>query len=85
MLSGSRLYVPISSGEEGAAADPHYPCCTFRGSLVALDVNTGKQIWKTYTISELPQPTGKSLQGVQYYGPAGAAVWSPPTIDTKHM
>jgi polyvinyl alcohol dehydrogenase (cytochrome) len=83
VLVGSRLYVPISSGEEGAAADPHYPCCTFRGSLAALDVNTGKQIWKRYTIPESPGPTRKSSQGVQYYGPAGAAVWSPPTIDTK--
>src|SRR5215469_9462725 len=41
LLVGRRLYVPISSGEEGAAADPHYPCCTFRGSLVALDTASG--------------------------------------------
>jgi polyvinyl alcohol dehydrogenase (cytochrome) len=83
LLLGKRLYVPISSGEEGASADPHYPCCTFRGSVVALDTGTGKLIWQSYTIDELPKPTRKSSQGVQYFGPSGAAVWSPPTADLK--
>lgn len=84
LLVGNRLYVPVSSGEEGASADPRYPCCTFRGSVVALDAVTGKQIWKTYTIDKPAKPTRKSPQGVQYFGPAGAAVWSPPTADLKH-
>jgi polyvinyl alcohol dehydrogenase (cytochrome) len=83
LLVGSRLYVPISSGEEGAAADPHYPCCTFRGSLVALETKSGKQIWKTYTITETPRPIRTSSEGVQYWGPSGAAVWSPPTVDLQ--
>lgn len=83
LLVGNRLYVPISSGEEGASADPGYPCCTFRGSVVALDAASGKQIWKAYTIAETPQPTRKSAQGVQYFGPSGAAVWSAPTADVK--
>lgn len=80
---GTRLYVPVSSGEEGASADPSYPCCTFRGSIVALDTTSGKQIWKAYTIDEMPKPTRKSAQGVQYFGPSGAAVWSTPTLDSK--
>lgn len=83
LLVGTRLYVPISSGEEGAAADPHYPCCTFRGNLIALDIASGKQIWRTYTIDEIAHPTRKSSQGVQYFGPSGAAIWSPPTADLK--
>jgi polyvinyl alcohol dehydrogenase (cytochrome) len=83
LLVGSRLYVPISSGEEGAAADPRYPCCTFRGSLVALDTASGKQIWKTYTIDDAPKPIRTGPQGVQYSGPSGAAIWSPPTADLK--
>jgi polyvinyl alcohol dehydrogenase (cytochrome) len=83
LLVGDRLYVPFSSGEEGAAADPNYPCCTFRGSVVALEAPSGKQIWKTYTLSEDPKPTRKSAQGVQYFGPSGAAVWSAPTVDSK--
>ena len=83
LLVGNRLYVPISSGEEGAAADPHYPCCTFRGSVVALDAATGAQVWKTYTIHKPADRTTKGRNGTQYFGPSGAAVWSPPTADIK--
>jgi polyvinyl alcohol dehydrogenase (cytochrome) len=83
LLVGQRLYVPISSGEEGAAADPSYPCCTFRGSVVALDTTSGRQMWRAYTLAEVPRPTRKSAQGVQYSGPSGAAVWSAPTADLK--
>jgi polyvinyl alcohol dehydrogenase (cytochrome) len=83
LLVGNRLYVPISSGEEGDSADPRYPCCTFRGSVVALDTVSGRKIWQTYTIDQPARPTRKSPQGVQYFGPAGAAVWSSPTADIK--
>jgi len=83
LLVGARLYVPVSSGEEGAAADPKYPCCTFRGSVVALDVASGKQVWQSYTILQTPQPTRKGPSGVQFFGPSGAAVWSSPTADLK--
>lgn len=83
LLVGTRLYVPVSSGEEGASADPAYPCCTFRGSVVALDTASGKQVWKAYTLAEDAKPTRKSDQGVQYWGPSGAAVWSAPTADLK--
>lgn len=83
LLIGSELYVPVSSGEEGASADATYPCCTFRGSVVALDTSSGRQIWKTYTIEESSKPTRKSAQGVQYFGPSGAAVWSTPTADLR--
>ena len=77
------LYVPVASSEEGVGAQPNYPCCTFRGSLVALDAATGKQLWKTYVIAESPQPTKKNKIGTQMHGPSGAGVWSTPTIDTK--
>lgn len=83
-LFEGRLYVPVASGEEGAGGNPRYPCCTFRGSIVALDAATGRRIWKTYTIADAPQPTVKSADGVQHYGPAGAGVWMSPTIDPKN-
>ena len=76
------LYVPVSSLEEAAGSQPSYECCTFRGSVVALDAATGKQIWKAYTIAEVPHPTEKNTLGTQLYGPSGASVWSAPTIDT---
>ena len=80
-LHQNRLYVPVSSLEELAGADPKYPCCTFRGSVVALDATNGNQIWKTYTISEAPTPTTKNKLGTQLHGPSGAATWSSPTVD----
>jgi polyvinyl alcohol dehydrogenase (cytochrome) len=78
-----RLYVPVTSLEEASGSDPKYECCTFRGNLVALDAATGKQIWKTYTIPEEPKPTRKNKVGVQLYGPAGASIWSSPTLDPE--
>lgn len=78
-----RLYVPISSWEEFAAATPDYPCCTSVGSVVALDAGTGRQIWKRHVISPRPKPIHKNSKGVQQWGPAGASVWNTPTIDAK--
>jgi polyvinyl alcohol dehydrogenase (cytochrome) len=84
-LYEGRLYVPVSSSEERTAGySTVYPCCTFRGSVVALDANTGKTIWKTYTVSDTPKPTVKTSKGVQQWGPNGGAVWNSPTIDVKN-
>jgi polyvinyl alcohol dehydrogenase (cytochrome) len=82
-LAGGRLYVPVSSVEEVPAAQANYECCTFRGSVVALEAATGAQVWKSYTVTETPQQLGKNSKGTTLWGPAGAAVWSAPTIDTK--
>jgi polyvinyl alcohol dehydrogenase (cytochrome) len=76
-----RLYVPLASREEAAGGGPDYPCCTFRGSLVALNADTGKQIWKTYIIPDEPKPTRKNSRGVQLFAPSGAGLWASPTID----
>ncbi len=85
ILYEDRLYVPVSSSEERAAGySTTYPCCTFRGSVVALDANTGKQVWKSYIISEAPKPTKKTAAGVTLWGPAGGAVWDTPTLDPAH-
>jgi polyvinyl alcohol dehydrogenase (cytochrome) len=72
---GSQVFVGVSSYESAYAAfvpsgleSPAYQP-NFRGSLVALDKNTGEIIWKTYTT----QP-----------GFSGASVWgSAPSIDVK--
>lgn len=82
-LDGGRLYVPVASLEESGGGNPNYGCCTFRGAVVAYDAITGKQIWKSYTIAEEPRPTKKTSVGTQLWGPAGAGVWSSPTIDAK--
>jgi polyvinyl alcohol dehydrogenase (cytochrome) len=77
----NRLYVPVASGEEAAGASPDYECCRFRGSIVALDASTGKQLWKTYTIPEQAHKTKKNKHGTQLWGPSGAPIWSSPAID----
>ena len=81
VFHNGRLYVPVASAEETAGAPSTYECCKFRGSVAAYDAVTGKQIWKTYTISQEPQPTKKNAIGTQLYGPSGAGVWSSPAID----
>ena len=77
-----RLYIGIASGEETAGAVAEYECCTFRGSLVALDAATGSRVWKTYTMDE-PQRRGKNRIGTQQWGPSGAPIWSSPAIDVQ--
>ena len=79
-LHGGVLYAPVSSFEEVAAADPKYRCCSFRGSLVALDAATGKILWRAYTIRTPPVPI-PSTHGQTLLGPAGGSVFSAPTID----
>jgi polyvinyl alcohol dehydrogenase (cytochrome) len=81
VFHNGRLYVPVASGEETVGATSTYECCKFRGSVAAYDAATGKQIWKTYTITEEPKATTKNAIGTQMYGPSGAGVWSSPAID----
>lgn len=83
VLYRNRIYVPVSSFEETAGRDDKYECCTFRGSLVALDAYTGKIIWKSFTVQNEPKPFMKNSVGTQMYGPAGGAIWSAPTLDLK--
>ena len=82
-LVAGRLYVPMSSLEESGAGNPSYPCCTFRGGVVAYDAATGRRLWTAYTIPERPIPLKKTSKGTQLWGPAGAGVWSSPTVDLK--
>jgi len=75
------LYVPVTSYEEVTGADAHYPCCTFRGSIAALETVAGKVLWKSYSIVEVPKPVQKNQLGIQLFGPSGAGIWSSPTVD----
>jgi len=82
-LHAGRLYVPVSSREESQVGDLKYPCCRFRGSLVALDASNGNVLWKTYTIPEEAHETEKNPIGTQLWGPSGAPIWNAPTLDLK--
>ncbi len=95
-VSGNQLIVPVSSWEEtftqtgtkatitGNPADGNlpYPCCSFRGSVVALDKNTGAKLWKTYLAPGTNLPAGIMSAGDRGY--FGAAIWMEyPIIDKK--
>lgn len=80
--NAGRLYVPVSSLEEATAA-ADYECCTFRGSVVAVDAATGRVIWKRYTIDRAATLVGKTAKGTHVYAPSGASVWNSPAIDVK--
>lgn len=55
------VYVGVSSWEEAySALVPNYQCCTFRGSMVALDEQTGQILWRWHTVPE---------------GYSGGAIW----------
>jgi polyvinyl alcohol dehydrogenase (cytochrome) len=82
-LYEGRLYVPISAWEGFQARVLDFPCCTAVGSVSALDANTGKRIWKTYTIAERPHPTHRNSRGVQQWAPAGAPIWNTPSVDPQ--
>ena len=78
-----RLYVPVTANDEADALDPAYPCCRFRGGVVALDAADGRILWRGYTIQEEPKPTRVNSAGTQMFGPSGGGVWSAPTVDPR--
>jgi polyvinyl alcohol dehydrogenase (cytochrome) len=68
-----RVYVGVASQEEALAGFvPGYPCCSFRGSMLAVNADTGAIIWKTYMAPAAPA------------GYSGNAIWgSSPAVDTR--
>ncbi len=79
-IDGDTIYVGVSSGEEVAAGViSGYPCCNFRGSMIALNAVTGAIKWKTSMIEDsVYYNPDHSLSGY-----SGVAIWSPPTVDRK--
>jgi polyvinyl alcohol dehydrogenase (cytochrome) len=67
VVANGIVYVGMTSNEEYAASISAYPCCSARGSVVAVDAGTGAVKWQTFTT-----PVGYS----------GANVWgSTPIVD----
>ena len=78
-----RVYAPLSSKEWASAADPGYPCCTFRGGVTAVDAADGRILWTARSIAEEPVPVGRNATGLQRFAPAGAPIWNSPTLDPR--
>ncbi|HEY1767919.1 MAG TPA: PQQ-binding-like beta-propeller repeat protein [Terracidiphilus sp.] len=66
------VYQGISSSEEGLADTPGYPCCTFRGSVVAVDAKTGRILWQTFAV-----PDNHGAPDAY----SGGAIWQPPVVE----
>ncbi len=63
------IYQGFASIEEALVADPNAVCCSFRGSVVALDAATGRTFWQSFTIADAAKPTEAAKQGSQREGP----------------
>ena len=88
------VYVPLSSMEDPLTHDKSYFCCSARGGVAALDLRTGKQLWKQTHISEPlveivhetePEQSFSKEHGAGYFeqGPAGASTYTPLSIDSR--
>ena len=78
-----RLYVPLSGTETLTGANLDYECCKSRGTVVAVDADTGKVLWRAQSIQEPLRTLGENSHGKQTFGPAGASIWNTPTVDAK--
>jgi polyvinyl alcohol dehydrogenase (cytochrome) len=66
VLAGDTIYTGVSaSGASG-------PGATFRGAIVALNAQTGRMLWRSYSL-----PDNGGVPG----GYAGATMFSPPAVD----
>ena len=72
VISGTTVLVGTSSSEEGLARRPGY-VPSFRGSIVALNLNTGKVLWQSYM-------TPAGYTGTPVWGSAFAVVKSTDTV-----
>jgi polyvinyl alcohol dehydrogenase (cytochrome) len=77
------VYVPVASWEESRPLNPAYPCCSFRGSVVAYRIADGQELWKSWLVREPLARTGTTASGVPIYGPSGVGTWSAPTLDAE--
>jgi polyvinyl alcohol dehydrogenase (cytochrome) len=73
VVAGERLYMGFSSRESAYDAQRGIQCCTFRGSLVSLEISTGHVVWRSYGIPDNGRVAGAF---------AGATIITPPAVDT---
>ena len=77
-----RLFVPVSSYEVAVSGSPDHVCCKSHGGVIALDANSGKQLWQWHGTPDATLQ-GRNSAGAELYGPSGVSVWSTPAIDAK--
>ncbi len=90
---GNKVFIGVSTQESALAKDANFPCCKFRGSFMALDLQTGAILWRIYTVPDnhgaLDQYSGAAVWGSspsidvarnQVYIPTGNNYWVPKEI-----
>lgn len=83
-IAGGRVFVGMSSIEDPLTHDPTHACCTFRGSVTALDAVTGDLVWKSHTIEAAPREVAPATDEVTArFAPAGGAVYTPVAVDLE--
>jgi polyvinyl alcohol dehydrogenase (cytochrome) len=80
VVADGKVIVGVASNEEADAIPASYPCCSFRGSVVALNDQTGAIDWKTYTVPPNSGPCA-SPNPAKGCGYSGGAVWDTPAVD----
>ena len=79
------LYIPISSLEVIPAADPNYECCTFRGKVLAVNAQTGREIWSSWIIPKPAVHAGETSIGTRIFAPSISPIWRSPLIDSSRF
>lgn len=64
------IYVGVSSLEELWANAKDYPCCTFIGNMLKVELSTGNVVWRTYMAPQNGNTTGG------FSGGHGFAAWT---------
>lgn len=85
-VHGHTVYVGMASFETLAPFFPGRTCCTHRGGVFALDLETGDTLWHYEAISAdeqgpLPPALIAELGTIETFGPSGGDVWNQPTLD----
>ena len=65
---------PRARPKTAAAANPSYSCCTFRGSVAALDIGSGRTVWKSYTVLRSRSPPARAAPASRNSAPPAAAI-----------
>lgn len=83
-FADGKLIIGLSSYEAMVAGIPFYPCCKFRGAVLAIDARTGEELWRRRLIPKRPKPLSDNGLWTTQWGPSGIPVWSRPAIDSEH-
>jgi polyvinyl alcohol dehydrogenase (cytochrome) len=82
LISGDRVYVPISASEINLGGEDKHLCCRTHGAFTALDVRDGHTVWTYHTMPEAKAIRDRG-DGQMMWGPSGAPIWTSPVLDLK--